>query len=329
MNHGKFIISLDFELLWGVRDKKTIDQYGSNIRGVHQIIPRLLQLFEYYQVAVTFSTVGFLFFENKAELLEHIPNNLPSYDNKNLSPYLGHFDILGNTASEDPYHYAPNMIQAIQQQPQHEIGTHTFSHYYCLEAGQTVEQFKEDLVQAIAVAKEKGINITSIIFPRNQYDDSYLKVCYDLGIYCFRGNENSWIYESRNGNDESLLRRALRLIDAYVNISGHHGHTDTFIKNNKLIANVASSRFLRPYSQKLSFLERFRLQRITSSMTYAAKHNLSYHLWWHPHNFGVNQEENLNFLAKILSHYASLNLRYGFQSYTMSNLVNLLKNEKI
>jgi hypothetical protein len=31
---GAFVISLDFELFWGVRDKRTISGYGPNILGV-------------------------------------------------------------------------------------------------------------------------------------------------------------------------------------------------------------------------------------------------------------------------------------------------------
>ncbi len=61
---------------------------------------------------------------------------------------------------------------------------------------------------------------------------------------------------------------------------------------------------------------------------YAAKNNLVYHLWWHPHNFGVNQAENFNFLEKILEHYLYLNKYYNFKSYTMSQLANALIDEK-
>ena len=61
MNNGVFIISLDFELMWGVRDKRTISDYGDAILGVRETFDRLLHLFSLYKVAVTFSTVGFLF----------------------------------------------------------------------------------------------------------------------------------------------------------------------------------------------------------------------------------------------------------------------------
>ena len=63
MKCGKFVISLDFELIWGVRDKRTIQSYGENLRGVHQAIPRLLNLFDQYKIKGTFATVGFLFFD--------------------------------------------------------------------------------------------------------------------------------------------------------------------------------------------------------------------------------------------------------------------------
>jgi len=42
-------------------------------------------------------------------------------------------------------------------------------------------------------------------------------------------------------------------------------------------------------------------------MNYAAEKGLIYHLWWHPHNFGNNIEENFSFLEKILKAYETLN----------------------
>lgn len=52
-------------------------------------------------------------------------------------------------------------------------------------------------------------------------------------------------------------------------------------------------------------------------MTYAAKRGLLYHLWWHPHNFGRDIEENFNTLRNILAHYKKLNVKYNFESKTM------------
>jgi peptidoglycan/xylan/chitin deacetylase (PgdA/CDA1 family) len=319
MKNGKFVISLDFELMWGIRDKKDKITYANNIIGVHKVVPKLLEVFRKYNIKATFSTVGLLFFENKQELLANIPEKKPLYNNPNLSPYNGYFDILGNDFKSDLYHFAPILIKEIQRYPEHEIGTHTFSHYYCLEPGQTIETFKEDIKSAISIAEKYNLNLTSLVFPRNQFNDDYINICLELGIICYRGNEHSWLYKAKDGENETYLRRAFRLLDAYVNLSGHNCYSDQYLKS-KIPVDIPSSRFLRPFSRKLKPLDALRLHRIKTGMNYAAKNNLTYHIWWHPHNFGINQHENFEFLEKILQHYIYLNNKYNFQSITMSNL---------
>lgn len=323
---GKFLVSLDFELMWGVRDKKEKSNYGENILGVHEVIPKLLDVFRKYDIRATFSSVGLLFFENKQELLASIPSLKPQYLDAILSPYNGHFTLVGDNHKVDKYHYAPNLIREIQKYPGQEIGTHTFCHYYCLERGQNIEAFRADVQAATNIAKKFNIDIKSLIFPRNQFNDEYLKVCAEFGISCFRGNEHSWLYEAKNGEAESMFRRAFRLFDAYVNISGHHCYDHNSV-NVQIPIDMPSSRFLRPFSHKLRVLEGLRLHRIKTGMTHAAINNLTYHLWWHPHNFGVNQNENFLFLKKVLDHYQFLHTKYNFQSHTMSDLAKILINE--
>jgi hypothetical protein len=325
INTGKFVISLDFELFWGVRDVRTIHQYGENVAGVHTVIPELLKKFEKYNINATFSIVGLLFFENKKQLLEGLPFRKPKYTDQNLSPYAGYINTIGENSGNDLYHYAPELIRLIKQYPSQEIGTHTFSHYYCLEEGQTVEDFMEDIIAAKKVAANYGVQLQSLVFPRNQFNDDYLKACTDLGIICIRGNENSWIYTAKNRDKESQLRRAVRLLDSYINISGHNCYTDNYLKSS-MPTNIPSSRFLRPFSKKISFLDYFKLRRIKNGMMYAAKNNMTYHLWWHPHNFGMNQNENFAFLEKIAVHFQHLNQKYNFKSYTMSELSTSLNS---
>ena len=48
-----------------------------NIKGVHNVIPRLLVIFNKYKIKATFSTVGLLFFESKKELLSNLPDIKP------------------------------------------------------------------------------------------------------------------------------------------------------------------------------------------------------------------------------------------------------------
>lgn len=327
-NVGKFVVSLDFELMWGVRDVETIQTYGEHIKGVHVALPKILDYFKKYDIHGTFATVGFLFFETRQELLNNLPTSIPQYRQTNLSPYGKYIEEhVGADSVSDPWHFAPGLIQQIKDTASQEIGTHTFSHFYCLEEGQTLDDFKADIKTALALAGKKGIQMTSIVFPRNQVNKQYLAECFSMGFTNYRSSEDSWIYASRSMNGESLVRRFFRLVDAYINISGHHCYSDGFMQKDALI-NIPSSRFLRPYSAKLRHLENLRLQRIKTSMTHAAKNGLLYHLWWHPHNFGINHDKNFAFLEKILQHYTYLNKQYSFKSCTMSEYANELLSKK-
>lgn len=326
MKHGNLVISLDFEIYWGVRDVLTLDQYRDHLLGVRKVIPSLLSLFGKYDIHATFATVGFLFFNDKEELMQGLPGRIPKYTDPHISPYEGHFDEVGKNESEDPFHFAPSLIKMIRDAGQ-EMGCQTFSHYYCLEAGQTIDDFRDDIRAAKRIAEKRGVTLKSFVFPRNQYNEDYLKVCNEEGISSFRGNESSWLYKATDADSETIFRRAIRLTDAYVNLSGHHCSQPGFIPGIGL-CNIPASRFLRPYSKRAAFLDGLRLNRITKSMTHAARHGLTYHLWWHPHNFGVNLEENLAFLEKIILHYQELSRKYAFRSVSMQQLAELLKSEQ-
>src|SRR4051794_3707314 len=74
---GVFCVSLDFELYWGVRDKLSLVEYRDNLLGVRNAIPRMLALFQEYEIHATWATVGLLFFETKQQLLRALPEIRP------------------------------------------------------------------------------------------------------------------------------------------------------------------------------------------------------------------------------------------------------------
>ena len=316
------MVSLDFELFWGVRDKKTLDQYRENLLAVRAVVPSLLELFRKHEIHATWATVGFLFLKTRNELMESLPAKRPTYEDQNLSPYAD-LHRIGVNESEDPFHYAPSLIEMIAACPYQEIGSHTFSHYYCLESGQDATSFREDLKAAIEAAKRYDLNIESLVFPRNQCNREYLAVCKEMGIKAYRGTESSWLYQARNEGEDSLFKKGLRLIDAYVNISGYHCYSQDKIAC-EFPFNIPSSRYLRPYLSRLRVLEPLRLRRVSSNLSYAARKGLIYHLWWHPHHFGGHIKESLSLLRKILDHYLKLRKMYGMESLNMGELTRRL-----
>ena len=325
--NGKFIISLDFELTWGVIGAKDLVQYQPNLEGVQRVIPELLNMFRLYEVHATFSTVGFLFFKNKDELLKNIPAKQPMYERKDLRQYGEYMNNMADDAKTRLLHFAPHLIELIKQTPGQEIGSHTFSHYYCLEAGQTIDEFIADLEAAQKNAERNSLKLESLVFPKNQYNEKYVEAAAAHGIKVYRGNPPSSYHQLRSLENENYVRKAQRLADAFLNISGHNCYTDEFISRSYPY-NIPASRLLRPYSPLLKILDGLKLKRIKSGMLHAAKSGETYHLWWHPHNFGVNQKENFAFLKKILSYYQELQHNYGFKSYSMIGLVEAFEKQK-
>jgi peptidoglycan/xylan/chitin deacetylase (PgdA/CDA1 family) len=321
---GALVISLDFELHWGVRDKCAPDgPYRENLVGARTAIPQVLDLFEEFDVAASWATVGFLFAESRRERQEFSPTLRPQYADTRLDAYS---EPTGENEDDDPLHYATSLIKQIAKRSKQEIATHTFSHYYCQEPGETREAFAADLASAIAIARRRGITVRSIVFPRNQVRPGYEDLLKEAGLTCYRGNEPHWMYQPRPRSQETLAVRAPRLLDHYVSLSGTKVvRWDEVLQPNGL-CNVRSSMFLRPYSTQRKGLEAIRLRRIAGGLRAAAEQRGIFHLWWHPHNFGANTAENLNFLRSVLEIFSSCRQTHGMRSLNMGEVALLVSN---
>jgi peptidoglycan/xylan/chitin deacetylase (PgdA/CDA1 family) len=315
---GAFVISLDFELYWGVRDQISLSAYRENLLGVRKAIPAILELFTEYDVHATWATVGFLFYRTKQELLAELPTRRPRYSESILDAYAA-IPSIGQDEDSDPFHYAPSLIEKIAATPGQEIASHTFSHFYCLEPGPTAEDFRADLMAAKNAAKRFGIQLRSLVFPRNQVRLDYLRICAEAGFIAYRGNQQSWSYDPTAQSGQSLSRRATRLIDSYAPVAADHIQKVSAPFDGTPV-NVPSSRFLRPYSPLFKVLEPLRLYRITRGLDLAASTGTLYHLWWHPHNFGANLPQNLRMLRSVLEHFVSLRDRFGMESLSMAEV---------
>lgn len=314
---GTFVISLDFELMWGVRDRRTVGDYGDAIIGVRRAIPEMLALFEAAGIRATWATVGLLFARNRDEMFDYAPKLLPTYRCARLSPYGDIRGSIGADEASDPYHYGASLIRRIMASEGQEIATHTFSHYYCLEDGQTLEQFTADIDAAIAIARNWGVTLESIVFPRNQSMAACVAVCRDRGIVNWRGNPTSFLYRARARQEEHLPMRLMRLADSILPVSPSR-LSHAFPTADAEAINVPASRFLRPYST--AAMSNLQARRIMDEMTAAARMNEIYHLWWHPHNFGRATDQNMATLRRILAHFEGLRERFGMRSANMRDV---------
>ncbi len=346
INKGIFVISLDFELHWGGFEKWRLegtrnDERGSKgekiidyevyFKNTRDVIPELLSLFKQYEIHVTWATVGMLFHKTREELLRNAPVLKPMYDVKELSAYHYISNLgIGEDETVDPFHFAAGLIEHIIATPHQEIASHTFAHFYCNEKGQSIDEFREDIKAAQRAARAYGKRLKSLVFPRNQFNDQYLKVCFEEGITSVRSNPLDWFWNIESTQHESKWKRLNRGLDAYFHIGMKNTYdiTSLTLRDGFPIC-IPASRLLRPYNPKELFLNKFKVQRIKAEMSRAAEQQEIYHLWWHPHNFGRYPQQNLEALQGILQHYAYCRDKWNMTSLNMGEIADVRQGSSL
>ena len=319
---GALVISLDFELHWGVRDSAPLDgNERVRLLSARRIVPRMLDLFEEFSIHATWATVGLLFAQSRTEVEAFKPTRRPKYQDSRLDPYQ---ETLGAGEADDPFHFAPSLIAEIASRSGQEIACHSFSHYYAMEPGQAAEEFEADLMSAVAIAAQSGHRLRSYVFPRNEVNPEYLSILKRLGILAYRGTEPAKIKQARSFNEQRRPHRRLgRLLDSYVDLCGHQ--TCPWPQDGRLIS-VAASRYLRPYSPVLQPFETLRHARIEQAIKHAAEQGEVFHLWWHPEDFSYHCDENLLFLRSVLRTFDSYRAHHGMVSVGMAEINTLVQN---
>lgn len=335
---GIFTISLDFELHWGGFEKWPLEVQGSKFKienttgfssyflNTRKAIPQMLAFFDDFQIHATWATVGMLMHSNRNSLQHFQPSLKPAYEERALSAYhYIHSVGIGSDEAEDPFHFGASLVGKILNTPHQELGSHTFAHFYCNEAGQTVEEFRADLRAAQQTAALHGVKLKSLVFPRNQFNDAYLQACLAEGFSSVRSNPIDWFWKIDSTQDESFWKRLNRGADAYVGLGSRNTYS---LKSVAARAGypvcLPASRLLRPYRPSEMFLNRMKIKRICDEMTGAAQRGEVYHLWWHPHNFGHYPNESLTGLKEILEHFAFCQSTYGMTSLNMGETTDLI-----
>lgn len=308
---SNFVISLDFELLWGLSgwNEEQIDQYYPRIQGSVFALKSILNLFSEYNIKCTVAYVGAMACSDEKQLMSiRKDTSEPSYKNRLFSSYNSILPLLKKYPKE--YFFCPTVIEELGNNELVELASHTFSHLYCLEEGITLEDFKNDL----ELMKKINSDLKTIIFPRNQVNNEMLSLCADFGFTHFRDKLNHRLYKAQETKSKYSFDGALRLLDTYFPISGKQSFSIDNSINISKIKSISDSTFLRPYTKALSFLEPLKIRKIKNQMTTAAQEGTNYHLWWHPHNFGLFLDKNLSGLRMICEHYSNLNREFGMHS---------------
>ena len=172
------IISADFELSWAwnkariFKSRRTVHARQLAERA-RKNIPLLLDLFDEYDIPITWATVGHLFLSDcrKIDGMPHpdLPR-LPYFKNEFWEYKHGDWfdDDPCCNAADAPAWYAPDLIEVIlKRKTKHEIACHTFSHIDCSDENCTSEVLDKELAACQRLASHFGLTLKSFVFPGN------------------------------------------------------------------------------------------------------------------------------------------------------------------
>ncbi len=248
---GTFIFSLDTEIAWGT-DTIVLPRYAHCFDHYQTILRRLIDLLDQYDIPTTWAVVGQLM--------------------------LPETDVRASVVQPAHWYHAPYVLDWIRSaKTQHEIGTHTFSHIYTDEPATSREVWETDLAQCQALHQALGLQLRSIVYPRNQI--KYLDSLSKYGIVAYRGIEGNRERERRG--IAHLANRALALQPPTYDLAP--------CKVNNQLVNLPASQFLLAYDGirgRIPTASRVRQARL--GIEQAVRKNELYHLWFHPFNLGTS-----------------------------------------
>lgn len=263
---GKIVVSIDFELRWGVHDiyGLDIDGYRANLENCRFAVNQTLEMFKTRNIRATWATVGAIGLDNWNDYFNTVKSQ-PKYKRKK-------FFISEKYADIDPkgeLHFAPDLVRKIIETSGQELASHTFSHVYCREEGFMLSDFVNDSECFSKIFNSKfHIIPKSIVFPRNQ--TKFIEHLKNINIEIYRGKKE-YLFESKIGEKfQNILEVLLPMKIPSSKVSGSLTRGDLFV------------RFDLPIH-----LWKLQLRKLKYCLEHLGKDGIC-HIWWHPHNVGPN-----------------------------------------
>lgn len=188
------LFSMDCELAWGFADLsppvERVDKMDTDSSSVRDAYRTLIELFDDHSFPATWAFVGHLFCDSCRQD-SHPTNDLTTAADPHTS------------RSADPLYYGPDLIDTVlQADVDHDIGGHSFTHPEFTQIDEATA--RAELETMIEVAGNRGIDISSFVFPRNSV--AHTDLLDELGISVYRTGTVGSNYVLREGIKPFLTR---------------------------------------------------------------------------------------------------------------------------
>jgi peptidoglycan/xylan/chitin deacetylase (PgdA/CDA1 family) len=318
LEKGIFTISLDFELIWGTLDLFGTEGFDRACKVERaEVIDRLLELFNEFEISATWCTLGHLFLENcraNGNNKKH-PEIVPPRHRWHQDDWFTH-DPCDNEA-DSPLFYGKSLVEKIINNPvKQEIGSHGFSHVIFGDEGCSVETARSEIAECVRLAKNFDLDLSSFAFPRDQV--GHLNVLKEYGFNCYRGQIPKW-YEA--GENRNLLKRLAHFTDVLLATTPP---TVLPALTKDGLWNIPGSMIFFPMHGVRRYIPMsLRVKRAVKGLNEAVSRKRIFHLWFHPTNMAFEIDRMFDGLRQIIASADRLRQQGVMEILTMSEIVEI------
>lgn len=305
-------ISFDYELLWGVWDKVEPRYFQTNVSSANTAIRGILAAHRRLAIPCTFAIVGALLARNQT------PRDIIKASQRPNTEKAEFDRILAKQVVTREHIQAPDdILDILRDDPLFEIGSHTHTHIYALEASESTlaadfEQFND--VFARRFDKEPR----ALVMPKNQVTPAALRTAKASGYHSIRVNPDAWLYRPIvRGRVMSHVIRLLRMADSFLPLIELNPSSMFVEQNREGLTLHVGQYFLRPWFPYRGLFT-LHLLRLKLALFLAKRRVHQVHFWLHPHNLGRNPVEALSnynrFLDWLKHHENAGSIRFEHMS---------------
>jgi peptidoglycan/xylan/chitin deacetylase (PgdA/CDA1 family) len=298
LRRGAFVLSLDFELIWGRLDVLGPEPLRATCeRERSQVFGPLLGLLEDFEIPATWCVLGHLMLDSCAAVNGHKhPEIVRPTHAWQRGDWFEH-DPCSDEA-HFPVFYGRSLVERLlDARVEQEIGCHGFSHVIFGDPGCSREAAASEVRACVRAAGELGIRPRSFTFPRNRV--GHLDVLRENGFTCFRGPEPTW--HGGGGRVVGQVRRAGHLADV---LAARRPPVVLPERTHGLINIPGSMMFFPMHGARRHIPISRRVRRALKGLESAARERRVMHLWFHPTNFADETDTMLGGLRTVLAEVA-------------------------
>ena len=296
------VISLDFELGWGVLETDQWKKRESKgvYDGLRPVWTSLLNDLDVYSIPLTIAITTSML---KAKVSEIDLSHLPESYARSVHDFLRH-------ARFSTWNALDLFEILVSKQTSHDIGTHSHTHIYGAHPSCNDKVLHDDICKSVKTLRENGVSAHALIFPRDQV----LRLSAATpGITTYRIPP---VHGGVRCSHLDSLQRLVRPAPA--------SHIAILPEG---LVTQSGSFFLNWTTGRYRRLKKLSIHRKLESLLSKSTESATYHLWLHPFNL-VETPGFLDYFRSWLRRSATKRDRHFLRFSTMTQEAELLLRER-